>query len=47
VTNGNTNPESSFVIDAGDILIFIGKPSAFTNACVFFNKGCGEDFGTQ
>ena len=39
------NPESSFVIDVGDILIFIGNPRGLTNACEFFNRSCNEDFG--
>jgi K+/H+ antiporter YhaU regulatory subunit KhtT len=39
------NPESSFVIHAGDILIFIGKPHGLTDACEFFNESCSEDFG--
>ena len=41
-----TNPESGFIINAGDVLIFIGKPNALTNVCEFFNKSCIEDFGT-
>ncbi len=40
-----SNPESSFVINAGDILIFIGKPYAFTDACEYFNQSCSEVFG--
>jgi CPA2 family monovalent cation:H+ antiporter-2 len=42
-----TNPESSFVINTGDILIFIGKPKGLTGACEFFNSSCSEDFGTD
>ena len=33
-----TNPEGSFVIHAGDVLIFIGKPNALAEACEYFNK---------
>jgi K+/H+ antiporter YhaU regulatory subunit KhtT len=40
-----TNPESSFVIHAGDVLVFMGKPREFTDACEFFNRSCSEDFG--
>ena len=39
------NPESSFIMDTGDILIFIGNPRGLTNACEFFNRSCNEDFG--
>jgi len=40
-----TNPESSFVIETGDVLIFIGKPNSLTDACEYFNRSCSEDFG--
>ncbi len=37
-----SNPDSEFIIQTGDILIFMGKPDALTAACQLFSDTCEE-----